>query len=212
MPIMSGTPPAKFFTSFNDEVLPLLLEAVAGAYNEAGECYAIAPNADANTYGTELYRFAGHRLTRVAGQHPELISVVREHPSFTHRVGDYELICHRVAKEASANIWNSFPNPNTEGIQKGATLFLPGLEPNLDGVTRLVLAHIGNQEEGLCAVYICFPLANASGGIEWGHVQELYRKQGEALSTASERIAAEEVDVDAPVVRRRDRTKKASEE
>lgn len=212
MAIMLGTPPTKFFTTFNDEVLPLLLEAVAGAYNEAGECYAIAPNADANTYGTDLYRFAGHRLTRMAGQHPELMSVVREHPSFIHRVGDYELICHRVAKEASANIWNSFPNPNTEGVQRGVALFLPGLEPNLNEVTRLVLAHIGNQEDGLCAAYICFPLANASGGIEWGYVQELYRKHGETPSMAFERVPAEEVDVDAPIVQRRDRSKKASEE
>jgi hypothetical protein len=199
--------PDEFLEAFLGEVGEMLAEVVQSAYGLAIACFKLAkPYSDANTFGTDLYRFAGRMLSETAEDRPDLIEMVQEHPNFIHRVGRYEVYCHRVAKRKGADIWCSFPNPETESVERGTTLFLPGLEPDLSKVTTVVLAHIGNEEVGLCGTYLCLPV-NGGEGIAWGYVHPLYVAQEEAVVPPTPPPAAEPEDVATPVVRRRARRK-----
>lgn len=124
---------------------------------------------------------------------------------FIHRVGKYELFCHRVAKRLGADIWQSFPNPETEGVQRSSSLFLPGYEPNLNKIRSVVLAHIGNESIGLCGAYLCLPVNNGDGQVTWGHVHTLYARPTEEMSstTVTPAAAAPPEDVAPAVVKRR---------
>lgn len=210
---MISSAPDRFIRAFTPELQGLLVRAIKDTYHEACEAHAVAPNSDSVTFGTSLYRFAGHRLSRLAEEHPEHIALVREHPSFLHRVGQYDLFCHRVAKRSDANIWTSFPNPKTESYQRGVTLFLPGMEPGLEDVNHVVLAHMGNDEDGLYSVHLCIPIKDSVGGIEWGYTHELYQHPAESTSPmampSSSTPGPESVEIALPVVRRRVRSDEA---
>jgi hypothetical protein len=199
--------PDELLETLSGEVGEMLTEVVQSAYKLAIDCFKRAkPYSDANTFGTDLYRFAGRMLSETAEDRPDLIEVVQEHPNFIHRVGRYDVYCHRVAKRKGADIWRSFPNPETESVERSTTLFLPGLEPDLSKLTTVVLAHIGNEEVGLCGTYLCLPV-NAGEGIAWGYVHELYVAQQEPVVSPTPPPAAEPEDVATPIVRRRARRK-----
>jgi len=199
--------PDEFLETFSGEVGEMLAEVVQSAYGLAIGCFNRAkPYSDANTFGTDLYRFCGRMLSETAGDRPDLIEILQEHPNFIHRVGRYDVYCHRVAKRKGADIWRSFPNPETESVERGTTLFLPGLEPDLSKVSTVVLAHIGNEEAGLCGAYLCLPV-NGGEGIAWGYVHELYVADEAPVLSSALPPAAEPEDVATPIVRRRFRQK-----
>jgi hypothetical protein len=198
-------PPKGFDDTFNHDVIELLLEVVRSTYALAIDCFDRArPYSDGHTFGTSLYRFSGHTLTEAAERCPDLIRMVQEHPSFIHQVGSFRLICHRVAKNADADIWSSFPNPDTEGVYRGATYFLPGLEPDLRNANTIVLAHIGNEHDGLCSLYLCVPITDDAQNLEWGYVREIYSQPiANVVDDDMPDPVAEPVDVEPAVVRRR---------
>ena len=205
---MKSPAPKDFDETFTLDVVELLLEVLRSTYVTAIDSFDVArPYSDGHTFGTSLYRFSGHKLTEAAERFPALIRMLQEHPSFVHQVGPFRLICHRVAKEADADIWSSFPNPDTEGVHRGATYFLPGLEPDLTKANTIVLAHIGNERDGLCGLYLCVPVTDDNEHLEWGYVREIYSR---AVSDDSDKMPgdlAEPVDVEPAVVRRRLRDK-----
>ncbi|MCB9564123.1 MAG: hypothetical protein H6709_10520 [Kofleriaceae bacterium] len=169
------SPPADFADTFTLEIGETLVELVSSTYELAIDNFNRSkPYSDANTFGTDVYRFGGHKLSEAAEDNPDLITLVQEHPNFVHKIGRYEVYCHRVGKTVGADIWRSFPNPETEGVQRCTSPFLPGLEPDLNKASTVVLAHIGNPEAGLVSVHLCIPVRTGDGAVAWGHVHELY--------------------------------------
>lgn len=204
---MRSPPPDDFEETFTPDVCDLLLEVVRSTYKLATLCFDSArPYSDANTFGTELYRFGGRKLTEAAEDRSNIIETVQEHPMFIHRVGKYELFCHRVGKRRGDDIWQSFPNPETEGVQRSSSLFLPGYEPDLSKIRNVVLAHIGNESIGLCGAYICMPVNNGDGNVTWGYVHTLYERPAQDVGSevVVTPVAVEPaVDVAPAVVKRR---------
>jgi hypothetical protein len=57
--------------------------------------------------------------------------------------------------------------------------FLVGLEDALldrvDALRYVIVAHLGNPTDGLCALYLCIPIQTEGGRIvRWGYAEQLY--------------------------------------
>lgn len=74
-------------------------------------------------------------------------------------MGPFNLACHRVGHSAAESIWESFPNNVGAAAQlyDPAQIFIPGMEPSARPGFNRVLAHLGNVDDGLAAVYVCEP-------------------------------------------------------
>lgn len=47
-------------------------------------------------------------------------------------------------------------------------------------VLNLVLAHLGNHEDGACAIYLCVPISEDNGRItQWEHTHLLWKRGGD---------------------------------
>ncbi len=204
-----STPPAGFDATFTGDFCDQVVDLLLRAYELAGRAYdQVSPYGDANTVGTDLYRIAGNMLTELAEERPEMLDVVGIHPGFKHRAGAFALYCHRVANTRES-IWTSFPNSEAKVVSQCASYYLPGMEPVLDPNSDVVLAHMGNERDGLISAHLCVPVRSDSGVVEWGYVKEIYSKPAVAITppppttTPPDEPPPVPVDVEPAVVRRR---------
>jgi len=203
------TPGQLFFDTFTDPIVAGLVAALKRAYETACEEHHPARGSNEQTFGFCLYHYAAHELEAEAqGLGPE-VEVEAGRPLFRLRVGDYVLGCHRVGHSAAQDISKCFPGNDCAApalIEK--QLWLPGMEPRLDLARQLVLAHLGNTEEGLEAVYLCVPSREEKDKIaEWGFTHQLWAV-GQVLATGPSpmtmTVEPEEV-IDEPTIRRKQR-------
>lgn len=201
-----SVPPDGFEETFSGEFCDHVVDLLLRAYSLTIGCFNLMfPYGDPNTVGTDLYRISGNMLTEMAEQRPDLLEVVELHPGFRHRAGGFDLYCHRVANTRD-DIWTSFPNSEAKVVSQCATYFLPGMEPDLDAGSDVVLAHMGNERDGLLSAYLCIPVRSDDGQIEWGYAKEIFsREAGEvpASSTLPDEPPPAPEDVEPAVVRRR---------
>lgn len=172
--------------------IPLLLPALQRAYRDACDSRAQFAGANEVTFGTEVYHFAKHEIGQVAEQTKLVTILDDEEPKFRFGAAKYVLACHKVGRRADDDIHASFPRARGATSMVEEQMTLPGVVVAMDrkavkAVTRVVLAHMGNHEEGLCAVYLCV----AAGGAEdekirgWAHAECLW-KRGPADAAAAE--------------------------
>jgi len=197
-----------FYAAFPPPVRDLLVTALRDAYIDAGEDYHAESGGDAQLYGLTVYKYATHRIAELAKTSPAVLASVVCVPSlpFEARIGDYTFGCYRVGEHASDDIMVSFPNNDCGAARLVRQPYLPGVEPDVQSMRELVLAHMGNSEDGLQAVYLCFPIRVEDDRIvEWGHAELLWRDEsGDAVLPAAAGLPRDE-DVPYVDVRRKEK-------
>lgn len=170
------SPGPLFFDTFTDQITSALQAALHRAYDSACEQHDPARGFNEQTFGYSLYHCAAFELGVEADNLGAEVEVEAGRPSFRLRIGEFRLGCHRVGQNAAQDIARCFP-----GNESGAPaliekqLWLPGLEPRVDRARNLVLAHLGNTESGLEALYLCIPSREEKDKIaEWGYTHSLW--------------------------------------
>jgi hypothetical protein len=123
-------------------------------------------------------------------------------------VGEYELCCHRVGRSASDDIWTS--TPNNEGAactMVEEQIWLPDVPKRvgLEKARKLVIAHVGNAEDGLGAIYLCIPGKVKKDRVaEWAYARRIWSAdEGFApIVVTTTELAPDEI-VEEPEVRRK---------
>lgn len=174
---MKSEPSPGFRSAFSPAVRDRLVSGLAAAYATAEAHFEADRGNNTKTFGFELYHCAVHELSRSASESGGLLSVSRAHPFFRLRVGAYEIACHKVGNSATQSIWSAFPG-NTGAapalVHEQPFLFSE-MEPTVAFPEKLVLAHLGNPEDGLEAVYLCAPAETEKKRISrWAYAECLW--------------------------------------
>lgn len=196
-------------------VADLIRRAFERAYDDACEDYdPDGKGADAFLFGSTIYTYARHRLVQeIEARGSELeMELLSLRPRFVFRVGRFEVSFYRVGERADESIETSLPR-NRKGAPQMVEpeLVLPGLEdylhhvPDVHGVSRLLLAHHGNPDDGLQALHVCIPIRFGDEQLirQWAFARQLWAAQhSEQFDVPVPTQLPDEV-VDEPVVRRR---------
>ena len=180
-----------FFELFNEERRLLLLNCLENGYGTAQDCYGEARTRGANQYvfGYDLYHYVVHELKQGVRAKPSGFEVLpaKEPLLFRLKLGEYTLACHRVGQTEDDDIKTHFPNNRGAILHMVPTPYLPGFKPEVSQLRNLVLAHMGNPDDGLCAAYLCFPIGTDQGRLsQWAYTHQLYRiPRPETLATLS---------------------------
>ncbi|REG31010.1 hypothetical protein ATI61_106480 [Archangium gephyra] len=156
----------------NSKLLRKLVDCVAQAYADASDLHDPEVGSDARTYGMSVYTFVWHRIMESG-----LVRVTAKEP-FWFEFGDSMVASHRVTGPTGAGINGSFPRDRSEWPTTVARQGTLDFEPQ-PGVTNnvLVLAHIGNESEGLLEVHLCRPLVDEHGHLaSWAETAALWKR------------------------------------
>lgn len=177
---MSRTPRPAFFNDFDAACRNSCIELLSEMYDAAAESAAAAEWSNENTFGTEVYNFTKEASLSLSakGELPFVAYMWRG--ALRWRVGDIVCAPYRVGKSAQDRIEESFPNSNNSA-GRIVSEYLPGYEPSIENARAMVVAHLGNRHEGLCAIYLCVPPRLEGGGQinEWLYWEKIFLKGGE---------------------------------
>ncbi|MEZ4225508.1 MAG: hypothetical protein R3B13_31440 [Polyangiaceae bacterium] len=209
-------PGAAFEATFDSAVRQMLVDGLARAYDTAVELHDEARGSNERTFGFGVYEYAVHELAEGATDSKGRVEVASTYPSFRLNIGEFQLACHRVGKSEFEDIWGCFPNAESAAhTMVEEQLWLPGMVKHLgvENARKLVLAHMGNNEEGLRAVYLCSPWRTEGTRITaWVYCERLWTARQDAqLETKTQERVPDEV-IDEVVVRRRAKKVHAHEE
>lgn len=197
---------ARIRWAFPDSLCQALVAALDEAYQEVGSFHRPERGWNNFTFGTGVWTIAMFHLQELAkGGKWEFVEEVDNH-RVTFLKDGLHLSCYKVGSSAEEDIFSSFPNNQNAAkrlVQNNRQYDLFG-ESYRDGApVDLVLAHLGNPERGLEAVYLCVPSAVGTDEriCEWAYAQLLWRRDARAaLEPAAEALAAE-VTIERPVIR-----------
>ncbi len=206
---MTEARPEYFDEVFTPSLRDELVGALRRAYETASGLHDATRGSNEVTFGVGLYHHAVFELVQIARTAAAGLEVVGKVPFRVLAGSLFRVGCHRVGRSASDNIWSSFP----ENTAAAATLieqpYLPGLAPDITNARNLILAHLGNADDGLCAVYLCVPTREENDRIrEWGFSELIWRAElvNVPTSPAADR-APEEIIDSGPLVRRKSKMK-----
>lgn len=156
-----------------------LVDAIQYAYEIVQEHHFPKLGFNAHTFGHCVYHVGCFQLEqRMPGQ-LERVAELRMLARF--QSGEYTLGFYKVGNSAKDNIWAAFPTSENGAmsVSDEGQPILAGLEEamldQVDSLRYAVVAHLGNAQDGLCALYLCIPIEAAGGKIiRWGFAEELY--------------------------------------
>jgi hypothetical protein len=209
---MDDLTPPPLLTSAIGELGPVLVDILDRVYRDACDARAQFAGANEITFGTDIYQFAKYEVGQVAERTELLTILTEEEPKFRFGAGGRIFACHKVGTRADDDIRTSLPRARGAASMVEEQLVLPGVPLDLDpkalsSATRVVIAHMGNHEEGLCAVYLCI----AGGDAEdekirgWTHTECLWKRDAQALAVSAAKrseLVAPEREADAEPRRR----------
>lgn len=175
-------PGALFRTVFTSELKREILAAAMRAYRIVQEDQRPNVGYNSQTFGHCVYHVGCYQLGEVCKLSPGQLTRMEELGNLARfQSGDYTLGFYKVGKSAHENIWECFPT-SENGANDGHPI-LPGLEDELldqvDALRYVVVAHLGNPEDGLCALYLCIPIEKSGGKIRrWGYAEPIYIADG----------------------------------
>ena len=197
---------ARIRSAFPDALCQALVAALDEAYQEVSAFHRPERGWNNFTFGTGVWTIALFQLQELVREREwELVEEVDNH-RVTFVKDGLHLSCYKVGFSAEEDIYASFPNNQNAAkrlVQNNRQYDLFG-ETYQDGApVDLVLAHLGNPERGLEAVYLCVPSAVGTDDriCEWAYAQLLWRKDARAVVEPAERVLAAEVAIEPPAIR-----------
>jgi hypothetical protein len=209
---VTGPRPQFFDEVFSAEVRDGFTGSLRRAYDTAAELHDPTRGSNEVTFGVGLYNFAVFQLGQLAKELSSALTIVEKVPFRIQAAGTFRLGCHRVGRGASDDIWSSFPDNAAAAAELIEQAYLPGsgfapdlAVPDTGTARRLVLAHMGNPEDGLCAVYLCVPTREENGRIRaWGFAELLWSAAGaDAVAASPDITTPEEVIEPVPLVKKK---------
>lgn len=209
-------PGPAFDSTFDPVVCSVLIEALARAYDTAVELHDPKRGSNERTFGFGVYEYAVHELSLGVKNARGRIEVASMYPSFRLAIGEFQLACHRVGKSEFDDISGCFPNAESAAhTMVEEQLWLPWMVKHLgiENARRLVLAHMGNSDDALRAVYLCAPWRTEGTRItEWAFAECIWTARQDALVTPASQDRVPDEVVEEVVVRRRGRKVREHEE
>jgi len=170
---------------FQGSVRSGLIDALYRTYETACEHYEPTRGNNGLTFGVEVYNCAVHELCEQAKRSEDNISIISRTPLFRMGIDKFEVACHRVGRKASDDIWTSYPSNECAAVTTAESqLWLPGISPTTDWFKKVILAHMGNPEDGFAAAYLCIPRRISGNQIEWTYAHRLWKKQEASIPCA----------------------------
>ncbi len=169
---------AEYRAQFTPERRSELLEQTLEAYDRARDHYSAEDGADRQTFSFTLYKYIRHRLVKLGLAKAFGMDLRQEHPMVRLGVGPFILAAYSCGPSGEQLISESFPL-NEGGAPQMADLNAFEMElGDVVGIPRaLVLAHLGNVENGLEALYLAFPESRAGNRIaSWSYTDTLYHR------------------------------------
>ena len=154
--------------ALSEERLDAFVEALAITYAECQARFDRSIGFDSQTFGQMIYKSSWFHLDQVAGIDGR-IGVVRDGNGFELDIDGVRLHPFKVGHRAN-DIFDRLPsNELVFELMASQNVYqlslLPDLQPQM-----LVLAHVGNPEDGLCAVYVAAPIIRDGGVKDWAFV------------------------------------------
>ena len=219
---MQQNPGALFEATFAaaSPAVRLINRALQRAYESACENHDPKRGSNESTFGFNLYHFAVHELSEEAERSSEFVTLISRNPIFRLGVVDYELACHRVGTHASQDSDTAFPNNDGDAYTMlQEQLWLPGIERavGLGRARKIVIAHLGNPDDGLGAIYLCVPgRAHGERIAGWAYTQCIWHADHGAMPevavTVAPTVAPDEIIEEAKVRRKQIRKEESEEE
>lgn len=175
-------PGKAFRAAFPPPIKAALVAAVQRAYQHAQETHVESFGSNAQTFGYNLYHFACHEIDRLCRDSSGGLERVEDVGAlFRFQNGPYRLGVYKVGRSAAEDIWEALPTSDNGGVsgETARQLLLDGFDDLLitrvDQLRYAVVAHLGNAEHGLGAVYLCIPIETEHGKItRWGYTEPLF--------------------------------------
>src|ERR1022692_2397441 len=121
----------------------------------------------------------------MVGQRTKLLEILEaEEPKFRFLSDKRIFACHKVGRRVSDDIETSFPKARGAANMMEMQLVLPGVlaaptAKEVNSATKIVIAHMGNHEDGLCAVYLCLAAGEAEDETirRWAHTECVWKRE-----------------------------------
>jgi hypothetical protein len=146
------------------------LNQIGRIHEVTDEHYAPQYGHDAMTFGLMLYKSKVHFLKKLAEQH-EWIRIANYGACFRFEINGYTLATHRIGDSVNEDVAGLFPGNKTAAPRLAAKnrkqLVLPFVDEVIQdgtgkyddsGCRNLILADIGNPEDGFCILYLNVPI------------------------------------------------------
>lgn len=199
------------------------VEEIQFAYEAVGQHYQEDEGWDDQLVGFTLWKFVGHNLSeRVTDEGRKLGLQVRDHANtFRLQAGPFIIGTYRVFPEPLESLDRSFPN-NANGAGQLARRnqrarsqhwLFDGSLPEEEPVRALVLAHAGNPEDGLTALWLAEPTDEHDGRItDWGYSRPLWSVVKNVSDQPSEQVLPTEERIRRPEAQLKEKASQQSSE
>lgn len=200
--------------NFNPSVILGIVTSLERAYSSALDNYDVSKGSNEGTFGYDIYNFVRHELIEYSRKSTTSLLLKSKAPLFRMKIGDFEVSCHRVGEHEHQHISNCFPN--TDGPvhykKKGDSseqLSIPNFYHGKEHEWipfNVVLAHLGNCETGLRAIYICRPgNVNNEKITSWEYSKLLWRiDESTTNKIVADRVFHAEETIGMPIVSAKD--------
>jgi hypothetical protein len=177
-------PGPAYRATFTQDVKDNIVNSVRYAYQIVHERYDETLGFNATTFGGDVYHVGTFQLGKYCTRSGGKLERVQELKSLCRfRGGPFTLGFYKVGFSVTDNIWEHFPTSENGAISatdEGHPI-LVGLEDamidRVDELRYVVVAHMGNPTDGLCAVYLCIPIHTEGGKIKrWGYAEAIYQR------------------------------------
>ena len=206
-PTMNTDLPRPLASTFSPNLCSALLEGLEAAYEELPS-RAEMPGFDNTVAGQAIYRSPHHWLPELAAEFD--LEVIHENNALLYRVGSHLFTCQRVSS-FTADIRSAFPRSYKAGLREFHEYHRGQM--HFDFARRdhgkqppLVLAHMGNRDDGLISAHLCRPATVEQGQIRsWEFAYELLGAETETAPILSGESVPTVEQIAEPKVRRRRR-------
>jgi hypothetical protein len=167
-----------------------LAEAIVGkihqAYSVNYDYYDPSVGHDAMTFGLMVYKSKVHFLSQLEEEYED-VKILSRHPYFCMKVKNYRVSTYCAGRSDECDIEVAFPLNRTRAAlitnhnEKQLKLPFPECEePDDSQCEEVVLADIGNHENGLVQLFLGVPIKTNDEGriIRWGTILPLWQNDG----------------------------------
>lgn len=149
--------------TFSEEIKLYLVKQIRRAYEANFNCFDPSIGHDAMTFGLMLYKSKVHFISQLAEEF-DWIKITKRYPYFDFQIGEYSISSYRAGRTMEVDLADSFPNNRTRAwklvkVNKNQ-LRLPfdgSTEPDDSDCRNLILADIGNENDGLERLFLAIP-------------------------------------------------------
>lgn len=167
-------------------ILEDITRAVKLAYDHTNETHTHEYGDDKFSYGTTLWRYVSKEIKSGLSYHLDTLRISEKNNRLKIQIGNLSIGFNKIGYSGKEDINKSFPN-NMNNVFEMATnqesqlsffdmeLEEEKVEAEVTKLKNIIIGHMGNSEDGLCALYLCFPILEKEEKIvKWAHTIKIW--------------------------------------